>query len=237
MSHPVSRSWSFLDFIVIWLAQQIGAAGAFAIAVATDVGSIFLFSLVGQYTAGLGMLLWLARRKEDGDLGFTIEGGDFGYIGLGLLIQLGLAQLLLPLSNFLFPEGRPEQSVASSLMEAEAFPVQIALVVAYVVVGPVVEELVYRGVLLKALEPLGRWTAIIGSSVVFAAIHLPGLETDQLMRSAAVFLPPFIVLGIFLAWLTIRKGRLGPAIFVHSGWNLLAALVLLVPTDVLNQIS
>ncbi len=108
---------------------------------------------------------------------------------------------------------------------------------AYVVIGPVVEELVYRGVLLKALAQRGRRTAIIGSALVFAAIHLPGLETDQLLRSAAVFLPPFIVLGVFLAWLTLRKGRLGPAIFVHSGWNLLASLVLLLPSDALNQVG
>jgi membrane protease YdiL (CAAX protease family) len=201
------------------------------------MGSIFLSSLVGQYVAGLGLLFWLARRKEDGDLGFNIQGGDFGYIGVGLVLQLSVALLVLPLSNLLFPDGRPEQSVAASLMEAESFPVRVTLVVAYVVVGPVVEELIYRGVLLRALESRGRWTAIIGSSVVFAAIHLPGLETDQPVRSAAVFLPPFIVLGVVLAWLTIRKGRLGPAIFVHSGWNLLAALVLLIPSDILNQVG
>ena len=233
----MSRSWSIVDFLLIWLAQQIGSAGGFAIAAGTGVGSIFLFSLVGQQIAGLGLLFWLARRKADGDLGFTIEGGDFGYIGLGLVLNLGVVTLLLPLSNLLFPEGRPGQSVATSLMEAESLPVQIALVVVYVVIGPVAEELVYRGVVLRALEAYGRRTAIVGSAVIFAAIHLPGLETDQVVRSAAVFLPPFILLGVFLAWLTLRKGRLGPAIFVHSGWNLLAALVLLIPTDMLNQVS
>jgi membrane protease YdiL (CAAX protease family) len=29
----------------------------------------------------------------------------------------------------------------------------------------------------------------------------------------------------------LRSGRLGPAIFLHSGFNLLAAIVLLLPAD------
>jgi hypothetical protein len=30
---------------------------------------------------------------------------------------------------------------------------------------------------------------------------------------------------------------LGPAIFVHSGWNLLAALVFLLPEDLIDQVG
>jgi membrane protease YdiL (CAAX protease family) len=32
----------------------------------------------------------------------------------------------------------------------------------------------------------------------------------------------------------LRSGRLGPAIFLHSGFNLLAAIVLLLPADLAN---
>lgn len=207
-----------------------------AVGAATGAASL-LPSLVGQYVFGLGLLYLLARRKEGDRLGFTIEGGDFAFIGVGLGLQLAFAFMLDPISRLLFPDGNPEQSVASGLIEANSTSIQIALFVAYVVVGPIAEELVYRGVLLRALESTGRWTAILVSSLVWAAIHLPGLETDQLLRSAALFLPPFFLLGVLLAWLTFRRGRLGPAIFVHSGWNLLAAIALLVPAEMLEQIS
>ncbi len=233
----MSRSWSVVDFILIWLAGQFGAAIGVSVGTATGAASLLLASLVGQYVFALGLLYLLVRRKEEDRLEFTIEGGDFAFIGVGLVLQLGIAFMLDPISRLLFPDGRPEQSVASSLAEADSTSIQITLFVAYVVVGPIAEELVYRGVLLRALESSGRWTAILVSSLVFAAIHLPGLETDQLLRSAALFLPPFFLLGVLLAWLTFRRGRLGPAIFVHSGWNLLAAIALLVPTEMLDQIS
>jgi len=45
------------------------------------------------------------------------------------------------------------------------------------------------------------------------------------------------ILGVILAWLTHRSGRLGPAILLHSGWNLLAAVVLLLPSEVLEQVG
>jgi membrane protease YdiL (CAAX protease family) len=75
------------------------------------------------------------------------------------------------------------------------------------------------------------------SSAVFALVHLTGLDTDTMLRSAAVVLSPFFILGLVLAWLTQRHGRLGPAIFLHSGWNLLAAFVLLLPADLLEQVG
>jgi membrane protease YdiL (CAAX protease family) len=58
-----------------------------------------------------------------------------------------------------------------------------------------------------------------------------------LLAAAAVYLPPLFILGLVLARLTQRTGRLGPAILLHSGWNLLSALVLLLPSDILEQVS
>ena len=50
-------------------------------------------------------------------------------------------------------------------------------------------------------------------------------------------MPQLFIVGIVLAWVTLRNGRLGPAIFIHSGFNLLAALVLLIPSELLEPIS
>jgi membrane protease YdiL (CAAX protease family) len=145
--------------------------------------------------------------------------------------------MFLPLSDLLFPDGRPQQEVAEVLANADTTFLRVALVSAAVVLGPITEELMYRGVLLKALQARGRTFALIVSSVVFAAVHLTGVDTTQLLASAAVFLPPLFLLGLILAWITQRTARLGPAIFLHSGWNLLSAFVLLLPTEMLEQVS
>lgn len=202
-----------------------------------DPNWTIVLSLAGQYAGNLGVFWLIARYKAVSELGWSISPGDLLYVGLGLVLQIGLAIAFLPLSEMLFPDGRPQQEVADIIANADATWLKVALVVAAVVLGPITEELMYRGVLLRALERWGKWLAVVVSSMVFAVAHLTGLDQQQLLRSAAVFMPPLFILGLILARLTQRTGRLGPAIFLHSGWNLLSAFVLLLPTDILEQVG
>jgi uncharacterized protein len=234
----VSRSWSVYDFILIWLGGLVGTGILLALGLllGSDDG-ITILSLAGQYVGSLGVFWILTRYKDVREIGLTLQRGDLRYIGLGLIMQVAVALLSLPLINLLFPEGRPQQQVADVIANADTLFVQVSLVTAAVVVGPVTEEIMYRGVLLKGLEVRGKTFALIITSLVFALVHLSGLDMDRLLASAAVFLPPLFLLGLVLAWITQRTGRLGPAIFLHSGWNLLSAFVLLLPGDVLEQVS
>lgn len=61
--------------------------------------------------------------------------------------------------------------------------------------GPLVEELIFRGVLLMALRPWGRWAAIVLSALSFGLMH----HDIQQAISAAT-------LGIFLAYVALRWG-------------------------------
>lgn len=238
MSHLVSRSWSVYDFILIWLGGLVGTGAFFALGAALESQDwTIVLSLAGQYLGSLGVFWILTHHKDISDIGLTIEAGDFFYVGLGLVLQIAIALLFLPLSNLLFPEGRPPQEVADIIANADTTVLKVALVASAVVLAPVTEELMYRGVLLRAIQARGNIFAIIVSSVLFTAVHVTGLDSSEMLRSAAVSLPPLFILSVVLAWLTLRTGRLGPAIFLHSGFNLLAAFVLLLPTDVVNQIG
>jgi uncharacterized protein len=238
MSLAVSRSWSLLDFILIWLGGLVGTGIFFAAGVAfADENWTIVLSVAGQYVGNLGVFWMLTRYKPIGDIGLAIVPRDLVYIVAGLGLQIALAIVFLPLSELLFPEGRPQQEVADMIANADTMLLRVVLVAAAVVLGPVTEELMYRGILLKALERWGKVVALLLSSLVFAAAHLTGLDLDDFWRSAAIFLPPLFVLGLILARLTQKTGRLGPAIFLHSGWNLLSAFVLLLPVDVLDQVG
>jgi membrane protease YdiL (CAAX protease family) len=234
-SPPVRWSWSLNDFILVWLGGFLGASVFFGVGLLfADSDWIVVLGLAGQYLGNLGVLWFVRQRKEDDDLRFDVEPRDLGFIGLGLLLQLIIALLFLPLDDLLFPDGRPPQEVAETIGSADTSSLlKIALVVTAVVVAPIVEELLFRGVLLRALEKRSARVAIIVSGAIFSAVHILGLDTERIVTSAALVLPPIFILGILLAWLTLRTGRLGPAIFLHSGWNLLAAIVLLAPSDLL----
>lgn len=75
------------------------------------------------------------------------------------------------------------------------------------------------------------------TALVFTLFHLLGLDPSRMLSAAAVVLPQLFIIGLVLAWVTLRTKRLGPAIFIHSGFNLLAAVVLLLPPELLESIG
>ena len=80
-----------------------------------------------------------------------------------------------------------------------------------VVLAPVVEELLFRGIFFTVLRDLGlQRLSWWGTSVVFGFIH----------GNVAAFLP-LCVLGAFFAWLYQRTGNLASSIAAHSVFNLI----------------
>jgi len=79
--------------------------------------------------------------------------------------------------------------------------------------APLVEELLFRGLLYRMLEELvGMWPAIVGSGVCFALAH-------------GALLSPQLLGGLLFAWLYARSGNLWLPIMLHAAAN--AALLLL----------
>jgi membrane protease YdiL (CAAX protease family) len=135
----------------------------------------------------------------------------------------------------LFPDGAPPQQVVEALGDLESSTLlRLTLVLAAVLLAPATEELLYRGVLVRVIEGRSRRFVMVVTAAVFAVVHVVGLDPERPLASAAVVLPPIFLLGLLLGWVTLRYQRLGPAIFIHSGWNLLAVLVLLLPQELLD---
>lgn len=233
----MSRRWSVADFVLIWIAGFLLATVFFTVGLlVTDDEWLLILSLAGQFVGIFGMLWLLSRRREKGALGFSISPRDVVYVGLGSITNIGLLILIQPLAQRVLPDDRPPQELVEILADAQASrPLRLSLMVTAVLLAPLAEELMYRGVLLRALRERGKQLAIFVTAAVFAAFHIVGLDTERLLPSAAVVLPPFFVLGLLLAWVTLRTGRLGPAIFIHSGYNLLTVLILLIPQELLER--
>ncbi|MEX1156278.1 MAG: CPBP family intramembrane glutamic endopeptidase [Chloroflexota bacterium] len=99
------------------------------------------------------------------------------------------------------------------------------VLVAFVVVAPIAEELFFRGVAYNAwIRERGPRFALYGSAVLFALIH------------GSVFaLVPIFALGIALALVYRRTGSLPAAMAMHAGFNAISVvLTLLVRQGILN---
>ncbi|MFA7636171.1 MAG: type II CAAX endopeptidase family protein [Monoglobales bacterium] len=79
------------------------------------------------------------------------------------------------------------------------------------VVAPIFEELFYRGVVLSLLKGYGSGAAIVISSVLFAFGH----------NSVTILVSPF-VLGLFLAYVTLKRKNVFLAILLHFESNLIS---------------
>ncbi|MBN1592385.1 MAG: CPBP family intramembrane metalloprotease [Candidatus Coatesbacteria bacterium] len=81
--------------------------------------------------------------------------------------------------------------------------------------APAAEELLSRGVLFMLLLRLsGRWSAVIGSSVIFSYLHQTALDELNIHQFISSFL-----IGVILCWLLLRTNRLRWCILLHVTWN------------------
>jgi len=187
-----------------------------------DISLTMLAVLQMPLWAGyLGVPLWAARRKGNGavsDFGLQMRLLDVPVgFGLGVAAQFVLVPLVyLPLLWLIDTDELGEP--ARELTEKAVDPAGVVLLfLIVVVIAPVIEELFFRGLLLRSLER--RWrsgVALVVSAAVFAAGHFQPLQ-----------FPALFAFGLLAGFLAQRTGRLGPAIWAHIGFNATTTVALL----------
>jgi membrane protease YdiL (CAAX protease family) len=134
-----------------------------------------------------------------------------------LLLEALLASLLVSV----FPGLSETQASNTELLRQQSFAGLLVFAVLAVTVAPVLEELLFRGLVLRGLMMrVGFWPAALVSSAVFGLLHATAADASGLLVVATLAL-----LGLGLCLLTRLTGRLGPAIGVHALHNATAVLV------------
>ncbi|MGD0082261.1 MAG: CPBP family intramembrane glutamic endopeptidase [Acidimicrobiales bacterium] len=139
-------------------------------------------------------------------------------IAVGLAAQYGLIPLAeLPLQPFVHNLNSKLGHPARQLFSPHLNGLSLWVLMLLVCIGsPVVEELFFRGLLLRGLlgklAPLGERrgpaAAIVITGIVFGLVHFEDLQ----FLGLASF-------GMVLAYLAYRTGRLGPSIIAHVAFN------------------
>lgn len=148
---------------------------------------------------------------------FQAPRSDGVYLVLGVVLQLLVGVLYYP-----FHSQSAGQPVHDILGDAHGW--RVAVVMASAGLGaPLVEELFFRGLLLRSLQTvpriqqLSRFATLIPvvlSGLLFAAAHFQGVQFFGLA-----------LVGVVLAVIRTREGRLAPSVFAHAGFNLIALFV------------
>lgn len=95
---------------------------------------------------------------------------------------------------------------------------------AIVLIVPIIEEFIFRGIILRWLTPkVGPWRGILISSVIFAAVHY---SASQGMYNLQL-LPALFMLSCYLGYLYERQRSLWAPIGLHMTFNLISSIVLI----------
>jgi membrane protease YdiL (CAAX protease family) len=151
------------------------------------------------------------------DLGLVWSWRD---LGLGLAFGFGGLALTIP-ASFVYVAIVGED--ATSAVGAEFSGIRagpglaVLVLLTVVVVAPLCEEILYRGLLWGGLEKIaGRWVAMVVSTVIFAIAHLEPTRT-----------PLLVVVAIPIAIARLYTGRLLASIVAHQVNNLLPGIALM----------
>ncbi len=222
------KSWSVESFLrlVLRLFLLIGAAGLISVAAeqlwpAGDAGTRrFWASAVSGVVVQVGGLVLIARFLRENELSWQAA---FGLRRTGLARQLalgcvtavlvfGLSLGLMLLSQWLMRlvHLTPHPQTAIETLQSSPDPARRWVVaLTAILLAPVFEEVVFRGLLLVALRQAGYpRLAFWGTAVFFAATHL----------NLMTFLP-LVCFAVVLNVLYLRTGSLIGPITAHALFN------------------
>ncbi|MDQ1395585.1 MAG: protease family protein [Acidimicrobiaceae bacterium] len=190
----------------------------------------FLLRLVpGQFA--LWACLIGACRAASHRYGTGRVARDFGLrarpadIGRGLLLSvLGRIVQTVVLIPILLANRRLIAGNTQVLHDAHRHWFDYVVVAVFAGIGaPIIEELFFRGLLLRVLEEAwGPVFAVIGQAVVFGLCHvnvLLGAGNVAVVVAIAAF-------GVVQGAAALRYRRLGPGIWSHAFFNLVAVVVI-----------
>ena len=179
------------------------------------VGRVIVSALLFQVV--LLAMIWRFLREQNirWSEGFGLRRDVVNALGLGALV-IGV---FLPIAALLqgaaisvmkhFNIETPMQTVLQALLNSSSPGAIAALGAVTVLVAPLAEELLFRGILYPTIKQLGfPRAAVWGTSVLFALIH----------NNLAAFVP-LMLMAIVLVWLYEKSDNLLAPIAAHVIFN------------------
>ena len=219
--------WGLGDFFWIWPAGIVASLvlGSVGFGITGDQaghpgGLTTALVVIGQFGGWLAGLVIVSRTKGRSlraDFGFVLRFRNAWALLLGGALLIVLGALIVPIRNL--ANGRTQQ-VVHDLDTAHGAKLVVLIVVA-ALIAPMIEELMFRGLLQRALRRrFAPAAAIAIAAAVFAFAH-PLLDPSIGTLS---IVPALYALGAISGVAAECTGDLSVSILLHIGFNLPTAL-------------
>ncbi len=180
-----------------------------------EIARMVLMAMVVPYTLGLGafLLVTIGMPRSDYAVNASLKPG-IGTIAKYFVIQTGLSfPVMVALNAALTIAG--VESRATSPEQIMAHPVFFFVLL--IIFNPIFEELLFRKFVLERIGVLGTKGAIICSAVFFALPHVYSQGIPQMFFTFTI--------GLVYAYLTLKTGKLWPAVILHALSNIYCAYI------------
>ena len=163
---------------------------------------------VVYYILAMGGTLWFIRtikEREEGKANFFFSHIPIAIFPLLIIAATGTQVIVNPVIDLIPIPDKIQESLAESVQKKDVFTLLLMVVVA-----PIIEELIFRGVILDGfLRQFTPPQAILASSFLFGFAHL---NPWQFVSGLA--------LGGVIGWVYYRTRSLIPCMVMHAGANL-----------------
>ena len=208
----IAGSWLGLGLVPYALLNRFGIFDPRLEFIAINLSIFVMF-------AGLAVAVKWLHRRSILSLVTPAARVDWSRIRRGAVVWLAIAVILSLLEFLLF---RHRFYVSLNLARFVPF---LLLVLLLTPLQAATEELVFRGYAMQAFAQLTRRPALIAtlSSAVFTAPHLLNPEVQQ--HGLIIMAANYFAIGMLLATITLRDGRLELAVGLHAANNVFLALL------------
>jgi uncharacterized protein len=208
--------------LVIWLALngqlQAGSSGATLLGMDSLASFVAIMLASVLFLVGIFLAVRFIHRRPMRTLVTPDRSFAWGRLLQGFLVWLGLVGVLSLLEALVYP-GR----YIWSLDPARFLPF-LVLALIFIPIQTSAEELFFRGYLLQetGLQSQNIWVLSSLSGLLFGLPHLlnPEAAVNYLLLGFYYF-----AFGFFLAFITLREGKLELALGVHAANNLFSVLI------------
>jgi membrane protease YdiL (CAAX protease family) len=220
--------WGLADIAIAMLLAVIVPVIVLSVMAALGAGpgtsAFFVASFVSPWV-GFGLWPWLTTRLQGNgpriDLGLSLRWSDLGWGLLGGAACIVLGTVVAALTTLIF--GEFGSAAGEALLDPGIPKALVAVVIVLIVtVGPLCEELCFRGL---AFASVARFSAAHGWAAVPVATVVSAL-LFTLIHFEPVRIGVLLTIGLVLGLLRARTGRLGASVVAHGVNNAVAVIEL-----------
>lgn len=239
----LQRKWSLGEGLVLWILSVVFVffipaviAFPFLLLSSTEGNAdptantwVVLASIAGILPAHLltlGVAWWMVKRHSSAGF-FKVMGWTWNRIGpmVSILITIAFLAIAAGLTH-LFPA---EENDFLKILRSSQYALYLISFIA-IATAPLVEEVVYRGVLFPALKKThGATVSIIAVTALFALVHVPQYWPSY--PTIAIIVSLSLLLTVVRNW----TNSLLPCFVIHLVFNSLQVVSLILNPDQIKE--